>query len=187
MRVHSINPPSPRRNEQRPDRLGSNGGQPARPPRDPDNPRFLLTFRFFDRTGYGKFARRSCRFEPMPSLRDGSDLRDLSVWTISLFSARPICVEFCRCTSPITIVGDRTARWGKQLHAVRRCLSGRKHVERSLRHLCWAGYTIFTALLHDKFLRPTTVSHGKASVICCASQAWVGFWVTSKWITRLRW
>src|SRR5215469_6069209 len=24
--------------------------QPARPPRDPDNPRFLLSFRFFDRT-----------------------------------------------------------------------------------------------------------------------------------------
>jgi hypothetical protein len=50
MRVHSINPPSPRRNEQLPDRLGSNGGQPARAPRDPDNPRFLLSFRFFDRT-----------------------------------------------------------------------------------------------------------------------------------------
>src|SRR5215471_21570056 len=108
--------------------------------------------------GYGKFARRSCRFEPMPSLRDGSDLRDLSVWTISLFSAKPICVEFCRRTSPITIVGDRTARWGKQLHAVRRCLSGRKHVERSLRHLCSAGYTIFIELLPDKFLRPTAVN-----------------------------
>src|SRR5215469_674409 len=27
--------------------LGSNGRQPARPPRDPDNPRFLLSFRFF--------------------------------------------------------------------------------------------------------------------------------------------
>src|SRR5215469_4772171 len=49
MRVHSINTHSPRRNEQLRDRLGSSGGQPARPPRDPDNPRFLLSFRFFDR------------------------------------------------------------------------------------------------------------------------------------------
>ena len=33
-----------------PYRLRSNGGQPAGPPRDPDNPRFLLSFRFFYRT-----------------------------------------------------------------------------------------------------------------------------------------
>src|SRR5262245_5576244 len=44
----------------------------------------------------------------MPSLKDGCDLCDLSVWTISLSSAKLICVEFYRRTSPITIVGDRT-------------------------------------------------------------------------------
>jgi hypothetical protein len=43
--------------------------------------------------------------------------------------------------SPITIVGDRTARWAKQPHAARRCLSGSKHVQRSPRHLCSADYT----------------------------------------------
>jgi hypothetical protein len=73
----------------------------------------------------------------------------------SLSSAKPICVEFYRRTSPITIVGDHTARWAKQLHAARQCLSGSKLVERSPRHLCSAGYTIFTGLLPDKFLRPT--------------------------------
>jgi hypothetical protein len=50
MRVHSINPPSPRRNEQLPNGLRSNGGQPARSPHEPDNSHFLLLFRFFDRT-----------------------------------------------------------------------------------------------------------------------------------------
>jgi len=77
---------------------------------------------------------------------------------ISLSSAKPICVEVYRCTSPITIVGDRTARWAKQLPAARRCLSSSKLVERSPRHLCSAGYTIFTGLLHDTFLRPTGLS-----------------------------
>src|SRR6516165_6153743 len=109
-------------------------------------------------SGYGKFARRSGHLELMPSLRDGRDLRDLSVWTISLSSAKPICVEFYRRTSPITTVGDRTARWAKQLHAARRCLSGSKLVERSPRHLCSVGYTIFTGLLHDTFLRPATAN-----------------------------
>src|SRR5215510_5700122 len=83
----------------------------------------------------------------MPSLRGGCGLCDLSVWTISLSSAKPICVEFYRRTSPITIVGDRTAHWAKQLHAARRRLSGSKLVERSPRHLCSAGYIIFTGLL----------------------------------------
>jgi hypothetical protein len=101
-------------------------------------------------SGYGKFARRSGHLEP--------DLRNLSVWTISLSSAKPICVEFYRRTSPITIVGDRTARWAKQLHAARRCLCGSKLVERSPRHLCSVGYTIFTGLLHDTFLRPATAN-----------------------------
>jgi hypothetical protein len=74
-----------------------------------------------------------------------------------LSSAKPICVEFYRRTSPITIVGDHTARWAKQLHAARRCLSRSKHVERSLRHQCSAGYTISTGRLHDKFLHPTAI------------------------------
>jgi hypothetical protein len=78
----------------------------------------------------------------------------VNVWTISLFSAKPICVEFCRRTSPITIVGDRTARWAKQLHVARRARSISKHVERSRRNLCSAGYTAFAGLLHDQFLRP---------------------------------
>jgi hypothetical protein len=98
-----------------------------------------------------------------PSLRDGCDLRDLSVWTISLSSAKPICVEFYRRTSPITIVDDHTARWAKQLPAARRCLSGSKLVERSPRHLCSAGDTIFTGLLQDTFLRPTAGSTHSSS------------------------
>jgi hypothetical protein len=72
-----------------------------------------------------------------------------------LFSAKPICVEFYRRTSAITIVGDLTARWAKQHHAVRRGLSFNIHVDRSPRSLCSAGYTTFTAPLHDNFLRPT--------------------------------
>jgi len=59
-----------------------------------------------------------------------------------------------RRTSPITIVGNHTARWVKQIPPARRCLAGSKLVERSPRHLCSAGYTIFTGPLHDKFLRP---------------------------------
>jgi len=58
-------------------------------------------------------------------------------------------------SSPITIVGDPTARWAKQLHAASQCLSLREHAERSPRHLRSAGYTIFTKLLQDKSLRPT--------------------------------
>jgi hypothetical protein len=91
----------------------------------------------------------------MPSLRDGCDLRDPNVWTISLFSAKPICVEFYPRTSPNTIAADRTARWAKQFHAARQGPSLGKHAERSPPNLCLAGYTTFTAPLHDKFLRPT--------------------------------
>jgi hypothetical protein len=91
----------------------------------------------------------------MPSLKDRRDLHDLNVGTISLFSAKPICVEFCRRTSPITIAGDRTAR--QELRAARQALSISKHAGRSPRNLCSVGYTTFTALLHDKFLHPTAV------------------------------
>jgi hypothetical protein len=52
-------------------------------------------------------------------------------------------------------VGDRTGRWAKQLPAARRALSLSKHIERSPRNLWSVGYTIFTGLLHDRFLRPT--------------------------------
>jgi hypothetical protein len=71
-----------------------------------------------------------------------------------LFSAKPICDEFWPRTSPITIAGDRTARWARHLHAARQGPSLGKHAERSPPNLCLAGYTTFTALLHDKFLRP---------------------------------
>ena len=50
-----------------------------------------------------------------------------------------------------------TARWAKQLHVAIQCHFRSKHVERSPWHLCSVGYTIFIALLHDKFLRPTGV------------------------------
>jgi hypothetical protein len=73
----------------------------------------------------------------------------------ALFSAKRICVEFYPRMSPITIAGDRTAHWARQLHAARQGPSLGKHADRSLRNLCLAGYTTFTALLHDKFLRPT--------------------------------
>jgi hypothetical protein len=71
---------------------------------------------------------------------------------------KPICVEFYPCTSPITIAGARTARRARQFHAARQGPSLGRHAERSPRNLCLAGYTTFTALLHDKFLRPTACS-----------------------------
>ena len=74
-----------------------------------------------------------------------------------MFSTKPICVEFYPRTSSITIAGDRTARWAKQLHAARRALSLSTHVERSPRNLCSAGYTTFTGLLRNQFLRPTVI------------------------------
>jgi hypothetical protein len=61
-------------------------------------------------------------------------------------------------TSSITIAADRTARWAKQFHAARQGPSLGNHAERSPPNLCLAGYTTFTAPLHDKFLRPTTIS-----------------------------
>ena len=73
-----------------------------------------------------------------------------------MFSAKLICVEFYPRTSPITIAGDRTVRWAKQFHAARQGRSLGKHAERPPRNLCLAGYTTFTTLLHDEFLRPTT-------------------------------
>jgi len=74
-----------------------------------------------------------------------------------LFSAKLICVEFYPRTSPITIAGDRTARWAKPLHAAKEGPSLGKHAQRSPPNLCSVGYTTFTALLHDKFLRPTAL------------------------------
>ena len=59
----------------------------------------------------------------------------------------------------ITIASDRTARWARQFHAARRGPPLGKHAERSSRNLCLAGYTAFTVLLHDKFLRPTRLHH----------------------------
>jgi hypothetical protein len=51
LRVHSINPPSPCRNEQLPDASGVTEENPQDHPHDLDNPRYLLSFRFFYRTG----------------------------------------------------------------------------------------------------------------------------------------
>src|SRR5215469_11330121 len=56
--------------------------------------------------------------------------------------------------SPITSAGDHIARWAKRLRAARRALSIGQQAERSSRNLCSAGYTTFTALLHDKFSAP---------------------------------
>jgi hypothetical protein len=84
--------------------------------------------------------------------------------SLSLFSTKPICVEFYPRTSPITIAGDRTARWARQSHAARQGPSLGKHAERSSRSLCLAGYTTFTGLLHDKFLRPTGWDRGASGV-----------------------
>jgi hypothetical protein len=75
--------------------------------------------------------------------------------TISLFSAKLICVEFYPRTSPITIAGDRTVRWAKSRHAAKQGPSLGEHAQRSPPNLCSVGYTTFTALLHDEFLRPT--------------------------------
>jgi pyridoxine 4-dehydrogenase len=73
-----------------------------------------------------------------------------------LSSAKLICVEFYPRTSPITIAGDRTARWAKPLHAAKQGPSLGTHAQRSPPNLCLEGYTTFTALAHDKLLRPTT-------------------------------
>jgi hypothetical protein len=88
---------------------------------------------------------------------------DRNVWTISLFSAKLICVEFYPRTSPITIAGDRTVRWAESRHAAKQSPSLGKHAQRSPPNLCSVGYTTFTALLHDKFLRPT-VERGRINV-----------------------
>jgi hypothetical protein len=87
-----------------------------------------------------------------------------------LFSTKLICVEFYPRTSPITIAGDRIARWARQFHAARQGPSPDMHAERSSRNLCLAGYTTFTALLHDKFLRPVDRLKGAKiwSVMRCA-------------------
>jgi hypothetical protein len=71
------------------------------------------------------------------------------------FQRSQFCVEFYPRASPITIAGDRTARWARQFHAAERGPSLGKRAERSSWSLCLAGYTTFTALLHDEFLRPT--------------------------------
>jgi hypothetical protein len=81
-----------------------------------------------------------------------------------LFSAKLICVEFYPRTSPISIAGDRTVRWAKSRHAAKQGNSLGKHAQKSPPNLCSEGYTTFTALLHDKFLRPTGI---------CASQGYV--------------
>jgi hypothetical protein len=78
-----------------------------------------------------------------------------------LFSATLICVEFYPRTSPIAIAGDRTVRWAKPRHAAKQGPSLGKHAQRSSPNLCSEGYTTFTALLHDKFLRPTGRNSGR--------------------------
>ena len=91
-------------------------------------------------------------------------------------SAKLICVEFYPLTSPITIAGDRTVRWAKSLHAAKQGPSLGKHPQRSPPNLCVEGYTTFTALLHDKFLRPTAPRiHGELLKLGIeVSQATVG-------------
>jgi hypothetical protein len=83
-----------------------------------------------------------------------------------LFSTKPICIEFYPRTSPITIAGDRTVRWAKPRHAAKQGPSLGKHAQRSPPNLCSVGYTTFTALLHDKFLRPT------AAELCISPDTW---------------
>jgi hypothetical protein len=82
-----------------------------------------------------------------------------------LFSAKLICVEFYPRTSPITIAGDRTVRWAKSRHAAKQGPSLGKQAQRSPPNLCSVGYTTFTALLHDKFLRPTGIQPADKSLI----------------------
>ena len=72
-----------------------------------------------------------------------------------MFSAELNCVEFYPRTSAITIAGDHTVRWAKSRHAAKQGNSLGKHAQKSPPNLCSEGYTTFTALLHDKFLRPT--------------------------------
>jgi hypothetical protein len=72
----------------------------------------------------------------------------------------------------IQSLADRTARSAKQLHGARRARSLSKHVERSLRNLCSAGYTTFTGLLHDRFLRPTGHSSARPPTIVAARLNW---------------
>jgi putative transposase len=54
-------------------------------------------------------------------------------------SAKLICVEFYPRTSPITIAGDRTARWAKPPHAAKQGPSLGKHAQRSPPNLCLGG------------------------------------------------
>jgi hypothetical protein len=91
-----------------------------------------------------------------------------------LSSAKPICVEFYRRTSPITIVGDHTVRWAKQLPAA---IPGGTHVERSPWHLCSVGYTIFIALLHDIVLRPSAAfSLGGKRIVTASDDRTAQLW-----------
>ena len=60
------------------------------------------------------------------------------------------------------IAGARTVRWAKPRHAAKQGPSLGKHAQRSPPNLCSEGYTTLTALLHDKFLRPT--AHAPARI-----------------------
>jgi hypothetical protein len=57
------------------------------------------------------------------------------------------------------------ANWCRVLSTARRARSISKHVERSPRNLCSAGYTTFTGLLHDQFLHPTAGARAKRPMI----------------------
>ena len=87
----------------------------------------------------------ACRYDNSlaPNIWEPSRMTALSFggWTISLFSTKPICVEFYPRTSPITIAGDRIARWARQFHAARQDPSLGRHADRSSRNLCLADYT----------------------------------------------
>jgi hypothetical protein len=65
-----------------------------------------------------------------------------------------------------TIAGDRTVRWARSRHAAKQGPSLGEHAQRSPPNLCSEDYTTFTALLHDKFLRPTgDFDHEKRSLV----------------------
>jgi hypothetical protein len=95
---------------------------------------------------YGKFAYRSDRLEPMPSLKDGYVLNDLNAWTTYLFFSERNLRRALSAYATYYNRGDCTARLDRELHAVRRCLCLRKEAERSLRDLYSAGGTTFMGL-----------------------------------------
>jgi hypothetical protein len=91
------------------------------------------------------------RLERMPSLRDGWDLRDVSVRTISLSSAKPICIEFYRRTSPIIIIGACIDHFANVRPTIRKCFifGLERPAARSSQSLYLADCITFTGAPHD--------------------------------------